>query len=86
MEVKLPLVPAVERSEYATPRAILQRPKATLIQYVASDPLNGKCVTSMAQKMDMDPPPAIEDQPDTSDLDLTWSSDQDFDECVYYHE
>ncbi|OWY98393.1 reverse transcriptase [Phytophthora megakarya] len=34
----------------------------------------------------MDPPPAIEDQPDASDLDLTWSSDQDYDECVYYHE
>ncbi|OWZ11026.1 reverse transcriptase [Phytophthora megakarya] len=82
MEAKIPLVPAVERTEYETPRAILQRPKAT---YVASDPLNGKCVTSMSQKMDMDPPPAIEDQPDTSDLDLTWSSDQDYDECVYYH-
>ncbi|OWZ01191.1 hypothetical protein PHMEG_00027478 [Phytophthora megakarya] len=25
-------------------------------------------------------------QPDTSDLDLTWDSDQDYDECVYYHE
>ncbi|OWY97019.1 reverse transcriptase [Phytophthora megakarya] len=34
----------------------------------------------------MDPPPANEDQPDASDLDLTWSSDQDYDECVYYHE
>ncbi|OWZ11645.1 hypothetical protein PHMEG_00015307 [Phytophthora megakarya] len=33
MEVKIPLVPAVERSGYETPRAILQRPKATLIQY-----------------------------------------------------
>ncbi|OWZ01698.1 hypothetical protein PHMEG_00026866 [Phytophthora megakarya] len=32
MEVKNPLVPAVERPEYETPRAILQRPKATLIQ------------------------------------------------------
>ncbi|OWY99521.1 LOW QUALITY PROTEIN: hypothetical protein PHMEG_00029463 [Phytophthora megakarya] len=32
MEVKVPLVPAVERPEYKTPRAILQRPKATLIQ------------------------------------------------------
>ncbi|OWZ03808.1 hypothetical protein PHMEG_00024396 [Phytophthora megakarya] len=31
-EVKIPLVPAVERPEYETPRAILQRPKATLIQ------------------------------------------------------
>ncbi|OWZ07813.1 reverse transcriptase [Phytophthora megakarya] len=34
----------------------------------------------------MDPPPSIEDQPDASDLDLTWDSDQDYDECVYYHE
>ncbi|OWY94329.1 hypothetical protein PHMEG_00035973 [Phytophthora megakarya] len=32
MEVKNPLVPAVERPEYGTPRAMLQRPKATLIQ------------------------------------------------------
>ncbi|OWY90656.1 hypothetical protein PHMEG_00041127, partial [Phytophthora megakarya] len=31
-EGKNPLVPAVERPEYETPRAILQRPKATLIQ------------------------------------------------------
>ncbi|OWZ10687.1 LOW QUALITY PROTEIN: reverse transcriptase [Phytophthora megakarya] len=54
--------------------------------HVASGPLNGKCVASMSQKTDMDPPPAIEDQPDASDLDLTWSSDQDYDECVYYHE
>ncbi|OWY96322.1 hypothetical protein PHMEG_00033437, partial [Phytophthora megakarya] len=54
--------------------------------HVASDPLDGKYVASMSQKTDMDPPPAIEDQPDASDLDLTWSSDQDYDECVYYHE
>ncbi|OWZ05239.1 hypothetical protein PHMEG_00022710 [Phytophthora megakarya] len=32
MEVKIPLEPAVERPEYKTPRAILQRPKMTLIQ------------------------------------------------------
>ncbi|OWZ00169.1 hypothetical protein PHMEG_00028708 [Phytophthora megakarya] len=32
MEVKIPLVPAMERPEYETPRAILQRPKTTLIQ------------------------------------------------------
>ncbi|OWY97869.1 hypothetical protein PHMEG_00031494, partial [Phytophthora megakarya] len=32
MEVKNPLVLVVERPEYETPRAILQRPKATLIQ------------------------------------------------------
>ncbi|OWZ02545.1 hypothetical protein PHMEG_00025874 [Phytophthora megakarya] len=32
MEVQIPLAPAVERPEYETPRAILQRPKATLIQ------------------------------------------------------
>ncbi|OWZ04400.1 hypothetical protein PHMEG_00023704 [Phytophthora megakarya] len=32
MEVKTPLVPAVERPEYETPRAILQIPKTTLIQ------------------------------------------------------
>ncbi|OWY91591.1 LOW QUALITY PROTEIN: hypothetical protein PHMEG_00039761 [Phytophthora megakarya] len=32
LEVKDPQMPAVERPEYETPRAILQRPKATLIQ------------------------------------------------------
>ncbi|OWZ02705.1 hypothetical protein PHMEG_00025693 [Phytophthora megakarya] len=32
MEAKIPLVPAVERLEYETPRAILQRPKTALIQ------------------------------------------------------
>ncbi|OWY96435.1 hypothetical protein PHMEG_00033298 [Phytophthora megakarya] len=32
MEVKIPLEPAVERPEYGTPRAILQRLRATLIQ------------------------------------------------------
>ncbi|OWY97686.1 reverse transcriptase [Phytophthora megakarya] len=37
-------------------------------------------------KMDVDPSPVVEDQPGTSDLDLTWDSDQDYDECVYYHE
>ncbi|OWY92145.1 reverse transcriptase [Phytophthora megakarya] len=34
----------------------------------------------------MDPSPVVEDRPGTSDLDLTWDSDQDYDECVYYHE
>ncbi|OWY99419.1 reverse transcriptase [Phytophthora megakarya] len=34
----------------------------------------------------MYPQPVVEDQPDASDLDLTWDSDQDNDECVYYHE
>ncbi|OWY90233.1 reverse transcriptase [Phytophthora megakarya] len=38
------------------------------------------------QKTDMDPSPVVEDQPDTSDLDLTWDSDQDYDECVYFYE
>ncbi|OWY97020.1 hypothetical protein PHMEG_00032553 [Phytophthora megakarya] len=32
IEIKIPLTPAVERSEYKTPRAILQRPKTTSIQ------------------------------------------------------
>ncbi|OWY95893.1 hypothetical protein PHMEG_00033985 [Phytophthora megakarya] len=32
MEIKIPLTPAEERSEYKTPRAILQRPKTTSIQ------------------------------------------------------
>ncbi|OWZ02625.1 LOW QUALITY PROTEIN: reverse transcriptase [Phytophthora megakarya] len=32
MEIKIPLVPAVERSEYETPREIPQRPKMTSIQ------------------------------------------------------
>ncbi|OWY92736.1 reverse transcriptase [Phytophthora megakarya] len=35
----------------------------------------------MSQKTDMDPSPINQ----ASDLDLTWDSDQDYDECVYYH-
>ncbi|OWZ09853.1 LOW QUALITY PROTEIN: reverse transcriptase [Phytophthora megakarya] len=54
--------------------------------HAASDPLNDKCATSMSQKTDMDPSPVVEDQPGASDLDLTWDSDQDYEECVYYHE
>ncbi|OWY97075.1 reverse transcriptase, partial [Phytophthora megakarya] len=54
--------------------------------HVTGDLLNDKCTTFMSQKTDMDPPPVVEDQPDTSDLDFTWDSDQDYDECVYYHE
>ncbi|OWY99085.1 hypothetical protein PHMEG_00029982 [Phytophthora megakarya] len=53
---------------------------------VTSDPLNDKCPASMSQKTDMDPSPAVEDQPGASDLDLTWDSDRGYDECVYYHE
>ncbi|OWZ23620.1 reverse transcriptase [Phytophthora megakarya] len=47
---------------------------------VAGDPLN-----DMYAKKDMDTSPVVEDQPGTSDLDLIWDSDQDYDECVYYH-
>ncbi|OWY94537.1 LOW QUALITY PROTEIN: reverse transcriptase, partial [Phytophthora megakarya] len=54
--------------------------------HVTGDPLNDKCTPSMLQKTYMDPSPVVEDQPGTSDLDLTWDSDQDYDECVYYHE
>ncbi|OWY93549.1 reverse transcriptase, partial [Phytophthora megakarya] len=54
--------------------------------HMPGDPLNDKCAASMPQKTDMDPSPIVEDQPGTSDLDLTWDSDQDYDECVYYHE
>ncbi|OWZ10923.1 reverse transcriptase [Phytophthora megakarya] len=54
--------------------------------HVAGDPFNDKCAASMTQKTGMDPPPVVEDQPGTSDLDLTWGSDQAYDECVYYHE
>ncbi|OWZ16402.1 reverse transcriptase [Phytophthora megakarya] len=112
MDVKIPLVPVVEQPEYKTPRAILQRPKTTLIQsrsrnitvevrrigsaiddgvqsgtgHVTGDPLNDKGAASMSQKTDMDPSPVVEDQPGTPDLDLTWDLDQDYDECVYYHE
>ncbi|OWZ02036.1 reverse transcriptase [Phytophthora megakarya] len=198
MEVKNPLVTVVERPEYETPRAILQRPKATLIQRLkveasqdqdipdcppsdesppdkspsvmrpldlasvaseesdlssiadedpishavtveeapedrdrvtpdtwATNPLVEKttdmegrreedsrgeiedvsldqlhpmaqdqgtspseCVyhVYVEKKTDLDPSPIVEDQPCTSDLDLTWDSDQDYDECVYYHE
>ncbi|OWY91182.1 reverse transcriptase [Phytophthora megakarya] len=44
------------------------------------DPLDQKDAT------DEDPAAVLEDQPNISDLDLTWDSDQDYDECVYYHE
>ncbi|OWZ07783.1 LOW QUALITY PROTEIN: reverse transcriptase [Phytophthora megakarya] len=54
--------------------------------HVTGDPLNDKCAASMSQKRDMDPSPAVEDQPGTSDLDLTWDAGQDYDECAYYHE
>ncbi|OWY92267.1 reverse transcriptase, partial [Phytophthora megakarya] len=40
----------------------------------------------MSQKTDMNPSPVADDPRDTSDLDLTWDSDPDYDECVYYHE
>ncbi|OWZ08209.1 hypothetical protein PHMEG_00019284 [Phytophthora megakarya] len=178
-DIKIPLVPAVERSEYETLRAIPQRPKTTLIQcrkveasqdqnmpdclssdnspseirpldlasvaseesdlmsiadedsilhavtlkealedldqimpdvwttdpsleetasaveareegrdgieavnqdQLHSDPSNDKCAASMSQQTDMDPSPVVEDQPGVSDLDLTWDSDQDYDE------
>ncbi|OWZ01854.1 reverse transcriptase [Phytophthora megakarya] len=50
------------------------------------DPLDQKDATSIPQKRDEDPAAVVEDQPNTSDLDLAWDSDQDYDECVYYHE
>ncbi|OWY91084.1 hypothetical protein PHMEG_00040489, partial [Phytophthora megakarya] len=50
------------------------------------DPLDQKDATSMSQKKDEDPTTVLEDQPNISDLDLTWDSDRDYDECVYYHE
>ncbi|OWY98914.1 reverse transcriptase [Phytophthora megakarya] len=46
--------------------------------HVTGDPLNDKCATSMLHKNGH--------QQGTSDLDLTWESDQDYDECVYYHQ
>ncbi|OWZ11899.1 LOW QUALITY PROTEIN: reverse transcriptase [Phytophthora megakarya] len=55
----------------------------------SGDPLDQKDVVSMSQKRDGYPAAVPEDQPDqrdTSDLGLTWDSDQDYDECVYYHE
>ncbi|OWY97866.1 reverse transcriptase [Phytophthora megakarya] len=54
--------------------------------HVTGDPLNDKRAASMSKKTDMDPSPVVEDRPGTSDLDLTWDSDQDYDECVYCHE
>ncbi|OWZ09713.1 LOW QUALITY PROTEIN: reverse transcriptase [Phytophthora megakarya] len=86
MEVEVPLVLAVERPEYETLRAILQRPKATLIQCRKCNPSNDEHAASMTQKTNMNPSPVVEDQPGASDLDLTWDSDQDYDEYVYYHE
>ncbi|OWZ12057.1 reverse transcriptase [Phytophthora megakarya] len=53
---------------------------------VTSGPLNDKGAASMSQKTDIDPTPVVEDRPGASDLDVTWGSDQDYDECVYYHE
>ncbi|OWZ05318.1 reverse transcriptase [Phytophthora megakarya] len=58
----------------------------------SGDPLDQKDVASMSQKKDEDPAAVPEDQPDqpdqpdTSDLDLACESDQDYDECVNYHE
>ncbi|OWZ09709.1 reverse transcriptase [Phytophthora megakarya] len=52
--------------------------------HVTGYPLNGKCAASVSHKTDTDP--FVKDQLGTSDLDLTWASDQDYDECVYYHE
>ncbi|OWZ18312.1 LOW QUALITY PROTEIN: reverse transcriptase [Phytophthora megakarya] len=50
------------------------------------DRLNQKDTASMSQKKHEDWAAVPENQPETSDLDLTWSSDRDFDECMYYHE
>ncbi|OWZ04616.1 reverse transcriptase [Phytophthora megakarya] len=50
------------------------------------DPLDQKNATFMSQKRGEDSAAVLEGQPNTSDLDLTWDSDQDYDECVYYHE
>ncbi|OWY90209.1 hypothetical protein PHMEG_00041771, partial [Phytophthora megakarya] len=50
--------------------------------HVTGDLLNDKCTTSMSQKTDMDPSPVVEGQPGTSDLDLTWDSDQDYDDGI----
>ncbi|OWZ11771.1 hypothetical protein PHMEG_00015157 [Phytophthora megakarya] len=64
-----------------TPREILQRPNTTSI----------KC-RNVEASQDQDVPDCLpsgnspSDQPDALDLDLTWDSDQDYDECVYYHE
>ncbi|OWZ11408.1 reverse transcriptase [Phytophthora megakarya] len=57
----------------------------SMTSHKLGDPLDQKDATSMSQKKDEDPAAVPEDQPDTSDLDLTWDSDQDYDECVYYH-
>ncbi|OWZ00830.1 reverse transcriptase [Phytophthora megakarya] len=87
MEVENPPMPAVEQPEYEILRAILQRPKATLIQ-------RRKVEASQDQDIP-DCPPSDKSPPDksphgsitcASDLDLTWDSDQDYDDCVYYHE
>ncbi|OWY96505.1 reverse transcriptase, partial [Phytophthora megakarya] len=37
-------------------------------------------------KRDEDSAAVLKDQPNTSDLELTWDEDQDYDEYVYYHE
>ncbi|OWY93773.1 hypothetical protein PHMEG_00036704, partial [Phytophthora megakarya] len=61
MEVENPLTLAVERPEYETPRAILQRSKATLIQ-------RRKVETSQDQDIP-DCPPSDESPPDKSPSD-----------------
>ncbi|OWY93545.1 hypothetical protein PHMEG_00037025, partial [Phytophthora megakarya] len=157
MEAKIPLVPAVEGTEYETPRMILQRPKTALIQCrkveASQDQDIPDCPPSDESPSDNSPSairsldlasvaseesdlssiadedsrshavtvkealeyldqvtsdvwatnPSLEETTDVvemreeddrdeiegvsaSDLDLTWDSDQDYDECVYYHE
>ncbi|OWY95568.1 reverse transcriptase [Phytophthora megakarya] len=89
MEAKCPLVPAVERIEYETPCMILPRPKTTVIQRRKVEPRSRDIAAEMRRIGS-----AINDECTnwdrtdqcTSDLDLTWDSDQNYDECVYYHE
>ncbi|OWY94411.1 reverse transcriptase [Phytophthora megakarya] len=57
----------------------VQDPKVVTLKGDGSHP------SSLMGKRDEDPAAVLEDQPDPADLDLTWDSDQDYDECVYYH-
>ncbi|OWZ08023.1 LOW QUALITY PROTEIN: hypothetical protein PHMEG_00019499 [Phytophthora megakarya] len=59
-------------------------PGAIWIRNSARNPATTK--TDGDEKKGEDTGAVLEDQPDTLDLDLTWDSDQDYDECLYYHE
>ncbi|OWZ09555.1 reverse transcriptase [Phytophthora megakarya] len=76
--------PAMLKGDGSHPSSLMGVESGT--SHKLGDPLDQKDTMSMSQKRDADPAAVLEDQPNISDLDLTWDSDQDYDECVYYNE